>query len=87
MITALAVLMIVAPTLLSQDNHMADAHKKKHHHGQHHDKSNFASQSIRQSQSSSQNSQVVSGGSTFNSGNNINVQSQKNTGSNVLAQQ
>jgi hypothetical protein len=47
---------------------------------------NSAEQSISQSQSSSQNSQVVSGGDTIGSGNNINVQSQENTGSNALAQ-
>ena len=40
-----------------------------------------------QSQSSSQNSQVVSGADTIGSGNNINVQSQENTGSNAAAQQ
>ena len=48
---------------------------------------NSADQSISQSQSSSQNSQVVSGGDTIGSGNNINVQSQENTGSNAAAQQ
>jgi hypothetical protein len=47
---------------------------------------NSAEQSISQSQSSSQNSQVVSGGDTIGSGNNINVQSQTNTGSNAAAQ-
>jgi len=47
---------------------------------------NSAEQSISQSQSSSQNSQVVSGGDTIGSGNNINVQSQENSGSNALAQ-
>ncbi len=47
---------------------------------------NSAEQSISQSQSSSQNSQVVSGGDTIGSGNNINVQSQENTGSNAFAQ-
>src|SRR6187200_1889813 len=47
---------------------------------------NSAEQSISQSQSSSQYSQVVSGGDTIGSGNNINVQSQENTGSNALAQ-
>ena len=47
---------------------------------------NSAEQSISQSQSSSQNSQVVSGADTIGSGNNINVQSQENTGSNALAQ-
>ena len=48
---------------------------------------NSAEQSISQSQSSSQNSQVVSGADTIGSGNNINVQSQENTGSNAAAQQ
>ena len=47
---------------------------------------NSAEQSISQFQSSSQNSQVVSGADTIGSGNNINVQSQENTGSNALAQ-
>jgi hypothetical protein len=47
---------------------------------------NFAKQSISQSQSSSQNSQVVSGGDTIGSGNNINVQNQENSGSNAAAQ-
>ena len=47
---------------------------------------NSAEQSISQSQSSSQNSQVVSGADTIGSGNNINVQSQENTGSNALGQ-
>ena len=47
---------------------------------------NSADQSISQSQSSSQNSQVVSGGDTIGSGNNINVQDQENSGNNALAQ-
>jgi hypothetical protein len=47
---------------------------------------NKASQGIGQSQSSSQNSQVVSGGDTVGSGNNVNVQNQVNTGNNALAQ-
>jgi type II secretory pathway pseudopilin PulG len=47
---------------------------------------NTADQSISQSQSSSQNSQVVSGGDTIGSGNNINVQNQENTGNNAAAQ-
>jgi hypothetical protein len=46
---------------------------------------NFADQSIGQSQSSSQTSNVVSGGDTIGSGNNINVQSQENSGSNAAA--
>jgi hypothetical protein len=47
---------------------------------------NSAEQSISQSQSSEQSSQVVSGGDTIGSGNNINVQSQTNSGSNAAAQ-
>ncbi|VFJ13568.1 hypothetical protein [Candidatus Nitrosocosmicus franklandus] len=47
---------------------------------------NSAEQSISQSQSSNQGSIVVSGGDTVGSGNNINVQSQTNTGSNAAAQ-
>ena len=47
---------------------------------------NSAEQSISQSQSSDQNSQVVSGGDTIGSGNNVNVQSQTNSGSNAAAQ-
>ena len=47
---------------------------------------NTAEQSISQSQSSSQNSQVVSGDDTIGSGNNINVQNQENTGNNAAAQ-
>ncbi|WP_148685352.1 hypothetical protein [Candidatus Nitrosocosmicus hydrocola] len=47
---------------------------------------NSAEQSISQSQSSEQNSQVVSGSDTIGSGNNINVQNQENSGSNAAAQ-
>ena len=47
---------------------------------------NKASQGIGQSQSSSQNSQCVSGGSTSGSCNNISVQNQQNSGNNALAQ-
>ncbi|HKO65165.1 MAG TPA: hypothetical protein VJU13_08175, partial [Candidatus Nitrosocosmicus sp.] len=51
------------------------------------DGGNRASQGIGQSQSSSQKSQVVSGGDTENSGNNFSFQNQKNSGNNALAQQ
>jgi uncharacterized protein YdeI (BOF family) len=47
---------------------------------------NSADQSISQSQSSEQNTQVVSGGDTIGSGNNINVQNQENSGNNALVQ-
>ena len=47
---------------------------------------NSASQAIGQSQSSEQNSQVVSGEDSVASGNNINFQNQENSGNNALAQ-
>ena len=47
---------------------------------------NKATQGIGQSQSSNQGSGVVSGGNTAGSGNNVNDQSQKNTGNNAAAQ-
>ena len=51
------------------------------------DDGNSASQAIGQSQSSKQNSQVVSGGDTIGSGNNFSFQNQENSGSNAAAQQ
>ncbi len=48
---------------------------------------NSARQGIGQSQSSEQNSQVVSGGDTVASGNNFSFQNQENSGSNAAAQQ
>jgi uncharacterized protein YdeI (BOF family) len=51
-----------------------------------HNGGNSAKQSISQSQSSEQNSLVVSGGDTIGSGNNINVQNQENSGNNALGQ-
>jgi hypothetical protein len=68
----LALAMILAPIAISED-----ALAKK---------SNKAKQIISQSQKSSQNSQVVSGGSSFLSGNNFNFQGQFNSGNNALAQ-
>jgi type II secretory pathway pseudopilin PulG len=47
---------------------------------------NLVEQEISQSQSSNQDSQVVSGGDTIGSGNNFNSQTQINTGSNAAAQ-
>ena len=47
---------------------------------------NSALQGIGQSQSSKQNSQVVSGGDSIGSGNNFSFQNQENSGSNALAQ-
>ena len=61
---------------------------KNHDKGDHDDDGgNRASQGIGQSQSSSQNSQVVSDGDTENSGNNFSFQYQRNSGNNALAQQ
>ncbi|MBA2268339.1 MAG: hypothetical protein M3Q77_06480 [Thermoproteota archaeon] len=68
----LALALILAPLAISED-----AFAKK---------SNKAKQVISQSQKSNQNSQVVSGGSSVLSGNNLNIQLQGNTGSNALAQ-
>jgi len=68
----LALALVLAPIAISED-----ALAKK---------SNKAKQVISQSQKSSQNSQVVSGGSSFLSGNNFNFQGQFNSGSNALAQ-
>lgn len=71
----LALALILAPLALSD----AFATKNK--------KSNFAQQIISQVQKSKQNSQVVSGGDSVGSGNNINFQFQGNTGNNALGQQ
>ena len=57
----------------------------KKHYGKDYD-GNFASQAIGQEQDSEQNSQVVSGDDTKNSGNNINLQNQFNKGNNAIAQ-
>jgi hypothetical protein len=51
------------------------------------DDGNKASQGISQSQSSEQNSQVVSGDDTEDSGNNFSFQNQENKGNNAIAQQ
>lgn len=66
-----------------------DIDDNDHHddHGKNNNGENSASQGIGQSQSSEQNSQVVSGDDTEASGNNINLQNQENTGNNALAQQ
>ncbi len=68
----LALALVLAPLAISEDVSAT--------------KSNKAKQIISPSQKSSQNSQVISGGSSFLSGNNFNFQGQFNTGSNALAQ-
>ncbi len=60
----------------------------KEHDDENHDgKGNLASQDIGQFQSSSQNSQCVSGGNIQDSCNNTSIQNQQNSGNNGLAQQ
>jgi len=60
----------------------------KEHDDENHDgKGNSASQGIGQYQSSSQNSQCVSGGDIQDSCNNTSIQNQQNSGNNGLAQQ
>jgi hypothetical protein len=72
-----------------RDDHSKNWCKKyfKHHDNDDDNDGNRASQGIGQSQSSEQNSQVVSGGDTTNSGNNFSFQNQENKGNNALAQQ
>ena len=55
----------------------------KEHYGKDYD-GNFASQAIGQEQDSEQNSQVVSGDDTEDSGNNFQLQNQENKGNNAL---
>jgi hypothetical protein len=56
-------------------------------HDEDNDNGNRASQGIGQSQSPSQNSQVLSGGDSIGSGNNFDFQNQENSGNNALVQQ
>lgn len=78
-----ALALVISPLVIGADA-LACKHKNKDkHHGKH----NEASQGIGQSQSSSQNSQVVSGGDTIASGNNLSFQGQENRGNNALGQQ
>lgn len=74
---------VIAFALFAAPLAIAGEAEAKHKKG---DKINKAKQSIKQSQSSSQNSLVVSGGNSILSGNNVNFQFQSNTGNNVLAQ-
>ena len=86
-IIAVALVMAISPIGLNNGNNLAFAGGHHHNHHHHHNNGNSASQSISQSQKSSQNSQVVSGGDSIGSGNNFNFQNQVNTGNNALAQQ
>jgi preprotein translocase subunit SecF len=84
-VTAMAVVMTVSPVGMIFSNNIAFAGGKDHDNDDDHD-GNSASQIIAQVQRSIQNSQVVSGGDTEDSGNNFNFQNQENSGNNALAQ-
>jgi CHASE3 domain sensor protein len=75
--TVVLTLALVLAPLAAADDAFAGKKNKK---------DNFAQQIISQVQKSSQNSQVVSGGNSIGSGNNINLQFQSNSGNNALAQ-
>ena len=81
----MAVVMTVSPVGMIFSNNIAFAGGKDHDNDD--DGGNSASQIIAQVQRSIQNSQVVSGGDTEDSGNNFNFQNQENSGNNALAQQ
>ena len=86
-VTAMAVVMTVSPVGMIFSNNIAFAGGKDHDHdNDNDDDGNSASQIIAQVQRSIQNSQVVSGGDTEDSGNNFNFQNQENSGNNALAQ-
>ena len=68
-----------------EDHEEACDKNLKEHYGKDYD-GNFASQAIGQEQDSEQNSQVVSGDDTEDSGNNFSFQNQFNKGNNALAQ-
>ena len=84
-VTAMAIVMTVSPVGMNFSNNIAFAGGKDHNNNDD-DDGNSASQIIAQVQRSIQNSQVVSGGDTENSGNNFNFQNQENEGNNALAQ-
>ena len=81
----MAVVMTVSPVGMIFSNNIAFAGGKGHDNDDD-DDGNSASQIIAQVQRSIQNSQVVSGGDTKDSGNNFNFQNQENEGNNALAQ-
>ena len=87
-VTAIAIVMTVSPVGMNFSNNVAFAGGKDHDNNDDDDDNdgNSASQIIAQVQRSIQNSQVVSGGDTEDSGNNFNFQNQENKGNNALAQ-
>jgi hypothetical protein len=84
LITVLTIAMTLSPLGINYNTNVAFAGGNDHHDDD--DDGNSASQIIAQVQRSIQNSQVVSGGDTENSGNNFNFQNQENSGNNALAQ-
>ena len=91
---AIATLVVaIIPAIVTSDNFFAYAHScHDHDDDDHHDhdddgKSNEAEQSISQDQSSVQNSQVVSGGDSIASGNNVGLFFNDNFGNLALGQQ
>ncbi len=84
-VTAIAIVMTLSPIGMNFSNNIAFAGGKDHDKDDDGD-GNSASQIITQVQRSIQNSQVVSGGDTDDSGNNFNFQNQENEGNNAAAQ-
>ena len=82
--SALAIIMTLSPLGTNSNTNMAFA--GGNHHDDDDEDGNSASQIISQVQRSIQNSQVVSGGDTEDSGNNFNFQNQENSGNNAAAQ-
>ena len=83
-VVTLAIVMTLSPLGINYNTQTAFAGGHNHDDD---DDGNSASQIIAQVQRSIQNSQVVSGGDTEDSGNNFNFQNQENSGSNALGQQ
>jgi hypothetical protein len=87
-VVTLAIAMTLSPLGINYNTQMAFAGGYHHDHDDDDDDDgNSASQIIAQVQRSIQNSQVVSGDDTEDSGNNFNFQNQENSGNNALAQQ
>jgi hypothetical protein len=97
-IAVVSLILAVIPTVVTSDINLAFAHSC--HDGEHnHDdddsdgdndrngNSNEAEQEISQEQSSVQNSQVVSGGDSIASGNNVGLFFNDNVGNSALGQQ
>jgi hypothetical protein len=85
-VVTLAIAMTLSPLGINYNTQMAFA-GGHHHDDDDDDDGNSVSQIIAQVQRSIQNSQVVSGDDTEDSGNNFNFQNQENSGNNALAQQ